>query len=96
VTEYKIYYRKEAFIQSVINDAFTFGIMFALFYLNHMFCGGKGIINIIIGFFILCEAVAVAKRQYKTIPEMKEELARLESAEAAKLENNSARVTLKR
>ena len=81
MNEYKYAIIKEPIWKSVFKDVATFGCMFAMFYLNHRFCGGSKIVNISVALFIFFYLYGMMFRHYKTIPEAKEELARLEEKE---------------
>jgi hypothetical protein len=77
----KVLLIKEPVWKSVIKDTYTFGCLFAMFYLNHKFCGGSTIINIAILLMIIPVACSSLRRNSYTIAEAKEELARLEKEE---------------
>ena len=84
MVEYKVSYVKESIFLSIIKDIFTFGLLFFLYWLNYSFLGNSRIIIVVISFYILIGALGVAQKKYRSIAEMKVELARLEKEEAAK------------
>lgn len=54
----------ESVLQSIISDFITFGMLFSMFYLNHRFCGGSGIIDWIIAIFIFIGCVGKTSKKY--------------------------------
>jgi hypothetical protein len=54
----------ESVLQSIISDFITFGMLFSMFYLNHRFCGGSGVIDWIISVFIFVGCIGKVKKKY--------------------------------
>jgi hypothetical protein len=57
----------EKVFESWAKDAFTFGFLFAGWYLNHRFAGGSWLIDLMIGVFVFIGAVSRAQKQYTPI-----------------------------
>jgi hypothetical protein len=60
----KVIVVRESVFQSVIKDSFMFGSLFALWFLNHKFCNGSGIIDVCVALFVLFGAINHAKKYY--------------------------------
>lgn len=54
----------ESLLQSVISDSITFGMLFSLWYLNHRFCDGSGVIDFCVSFFVVIIGTSIKKEKY--------------------------------
>ena len=89
----KVIVVRESVFQSVIKDSFMFGSLFALWFLNHKFCNGSGIIDVCVALFVLFGAINHVKKYYspKEAADALRELALQDIKESRKSSHNNAR-----
>jgi hypothetical protein len=64
VDKIKFVYIRESVLESIFKDTYTFGCMFALWYLNHRFCGGSWIINLTVAIMVLFCVHSLYRKKY--------------------------------
>jgi hypothetical protein len=90
VEKVKVIYVHESVVSSVFKDVVTFGCLFALWFFNHRFCGGTGIIDFFVGLMVLVCAVGFSKKRHspKEALDILTELARQDTKDTAKTSTN--------
>ena len=56
---------RESILQSIITDTFTFGVLLALWFVNHCVLGGSGTVDLCIWISVVLSALAKATSQQK-------------------------------
>jgi hypothetical protein len=90
VEKVKVIYVHESVVSSVFKDVVTFGCLFALWFFNHRFCGGTGIIDFFVGLMVFVCAVGFSKKRHspKEALDILTELARQDTTDTAKTSTN--------
>jgi hypothetical protein len=52
----------ETVFQSIVTDSYTFGILFALWFLNHKYCNGSWLIDLCVTILVILFALGRSKR----------------------------------